>query len=59
MFAYISLKIGYFELGHDHDATLTSYLKCWYLFRYVWKEEIPKLYYGTNEMYGGGSFSSW
>ena len=26
--AYISLKIGYFELGHDYDVTVTSYLRC-------------------------------
>ena len=30
--AYISLKIGYFELGH-------AYLGYWYLFWYVWKEK--------------------
>ena len=41
--AYISsaYKIGYFELGHDYDVTVTSYLGCWYLFWYVWKEETP------------------
>ena len=37
--AYISLKIGYFELGHDYDATVMSYLGCRYLFWYVWKEK--------------------
>ena len=38
---YVSLKIGYFELGHDSDTTVTSYLGCWYLFWYVWKKETP------------------
>ena len=40
-FDYISLKIGCFELGHDNDVTVTSYLGCWYLFWYLWKEETP------------------
>ena len=26
MFAYISLKIGYFELGEDYDITVKSFL---------------------------------
>ena len=39
--AYISLKIGYFELSHDYDVTVTSYLGCWYLLWNVWKEETP------------------
>ena len=26
--AYISLTFCYFELGHDYDVTLTSYLRC-------------------------------
>ena len=30
--AYISLEIGYFEVGHDYDVTVTSYLECWYFF---------------------------
>ena len=30
--AYISQKIGYFELGHDYDVTVRSYLGCWYFF---------------------------
>ena len=25
--AYISLNIGYFELGHDYDIAVTSYLE--------------------------------
>ena len=29
-FAYISLKIGYFELGDDYDFTVMSYFGCWY-----------------------------
>ena len=37
--AYISLKIGYFELGHGYDITVTVYLGRWYLFQYAWKEE--------------------
>ena len=37
----ISLKIGYFELSHGHDITVTSHLGHWYLFQYVWKEETP------------------
>ena len=41
IFAYISVKIGYIELGDDYDVTVTSYLGYWYLFWYVWKEEIP------------------
>ena len=36
---YISLKIGYFELSHGYDITVTSHLGHWYLFQYVWKEE--------------------
>ena len=24
--AYITIKIGYFELGHDYDVTVTSFL---------------------------------
>ena len=32
IFAYISLTIGYFELGDYYDVTVTSYLRCWYLF---------------------------
>ena len=38
---YFSLKIGYFELGHDYEVTVTSYFRCWYLFWYVWKETTP------------------
>ena len=41
IFAYMSLKISYFELGDDYDVTATSYLGCWYLFWYVWKKETP------------------
>ena len=26
IFAFISLKIGYFELGNDYEVTVTSYL---------------------------------
>ena len=37
--AYISMKIIYFELAHGYDITVTSYLGCWYLFWYVWKQE--------------------
>ena len=33
--AYISLKIGYFELGHGYDITVTSHLGRWYLFQYA------------------------
>ena len=32
---YISLKIGYLQLSHDNDVTVTSYLECWYLFWYL------------------------
>ena len=39
--AFIKLKIGYFELSHDYEVTAASYLGCWYLFWYVWKEETP------------------
>ena len=39
--AYISLEIGYFELGHGYDIPVTSHLGHWYLFQYVWKEETP------------------
>ena len=53
---YISLKIGYFELSHGYDVTVTSYLGCWYLFWYLWKEETPS--HGTNYMYLGVSFPS-
>ena len=41
--AYISLKIGYIlssAVTFEHyDITVMSYLRCWYLFWYVWKEE--------------------
>ena len=37
--AYVSLYIGFSELGHDYEVTVTSCLGCWYLFWYVWKEE--------------------
>ena len=39
IFAYISLSVGFFELGNDFDVTVTTFLGCWYLFFYVWKEE--------------------
>ena len=42
--AYISQKRGYFEPGHDYDATVTPFLRCWYLFWYVWKKETPSYY---------------
>ena len=41
IFVYISLEIGYFELGDDYDVTVTSYWGCWYLFWYVWKVVTP------------------
>ena len=56
--AYISLKIGYFELGHDYDVTVTSYLGCWYLFWYVWKEETPSYTMVPIRCILGVSFSS-
>ena len=31
IFAYILLKIGYFELGDDYEVTVMSYFGCWYL----------------------------
>ena len=52
--AYISLKIGHFELGHDYDVTVTS---CWYLFWYVWKERSPS-YTMVPMTYIWGSFLS-
>ena len=42
MFAYNSMKIGYFELEDDNDVTVTSYLERLCLFWYVWKEEFYK-----------------
>ena len=56
--AYISLKIGYFELGHDYDVTVTSCLRCWYLFWYVWKEETPSYTMVPIRCILGVSFSS-
>ena len=40
MLAYISLEIGYFELGH-YDFTVMSFLGCCCLFWNVRKEETP------------------
>ena len=58
--AYISLKNGYFELGHDYDVTVTSYLECWYLFLYLWKEDTPSytMVGLPDNMYRGGSILS-
>ena len=42
--AYISPKLGIFELGHDYDVTVTSYMGWWYLFWYVWKKKTPSYY---------------
>ena len=58
IFAYISLKIGYFELGDDYDVTVTSYLGRWYLFWYVWKEETPSYTMVPIRCIWGVSFSS-
>ena len=33
--AYIWLKISCFDLDNDYNITVTSYLRCWYLFWYV------------------------
>ena len=57
IFVYISLEIGYFELGDDYDVTVTSYLGCWYLFWYVWKEKTPGILWYQLDVWGG-SFSS-
>ena len=57
-FAYISLKIGYFELGDEYEVTVTSYVRCWYLFLVYMERGDPS--YTTVpilKMYGG-SFSS-
>ena len=43
IFHFISLKIGYFELGDNYDVTVTSYLEYWYLFWCKWKEENPAI----------------
>ena len=62
IFAYISLKIGYFELSDDYDVTVMSYLLCWYVFWYVWKGEIPsytmvpiRCIWWFHEVKGGGN----
>ena len=47
--AYISLKIGYFELGHDYVGT--------YFGIYGKRRPLAILWHGTNYIYGG-SFSS-
>ena len=52
------MKIGYFEIGHDYDVTVTSFLGCWYLFIGNYERRYPKLYYGINYLYLGISFSS-
>ena len=31
------------EIGHNYDVTVTSYLGCWYLLWYAWKEEAPAI----------------
>ena len=43
--AYISLKIGYFELGHDYDVTLTSYVGYWYFGMYGKRRPFAILWY--------------
>ena len=57
----VSLKFGYFELGHDYDVTVTSLLRFWYFFKYVCKEE--NLRYGMYQLHvSGGSifkFTGW
>ena len=46
IFAYISLKIGYFALGDDYDDTVTSYFGCWYYFGiYGKKRSLAILWY--------------
>ena len=55
---YISLKTGYFELGDNYDVTVTSYLWCWYLFWYVWKEEAPSYTMVPTRCFCGVLFSS-
>ena len=57
-FAYVSLKIGYFELGHNYELPLMSRLRCWYLLWLCMEKGDPKEKYGTNNMYLGVSFSS-
>ena len=58
IFAFISLKIGYFELGDDYDLTATSYLDIDTLFLYVWKEATPSYTMVPTECIWGVSFSS-
>ena len=57
-FACISLKISYFEFDHYYDITVTSYLGCWYLFWYVWNDEIPSYTMVPNICYGEFIFKS-
>ena len=57
IFAYISLKINYFELGDDHDVIVTSHLRFWY-FWYVWKEETLAILWYQLVVSGGVLFSS-
>ena len=49
----LSLKTAYFELGHDYDYTVTSYLEFWYLFLVCLKRRDSSLHFGTNYMYLG------
>ena len=39
--AYMYISLKNFEPGHTYDVTVMSYLGCWYLFWYAWKEETP------------------
>ena len=54
--ASISLKIGYFELGYDYDVIVPSYVGCWYLFWFVWKEEAPSYTMAPITCIGGFMF---
>ena len=56
IFAYISLKIGYFKLGDDYDVTETSNFECWYLFWYEWKEETLAILWYNLDVSGGFIF---
>ena len=68
IFAKIPLNNGY-QLGDDYDVTVTSYLGCWYLFWYVWKEETHDSYtmvpirciqgFHFQIHHGGGNHHPW
>ena len=53
---YISLKIGYFELGHDYDVTVTLYLRSWYFISMYGKKGPLHILWDQLYVWGGFIF---